>query len=266
MDSLVVNHVICRTAAHLLDDILSEECCGLLVLDPPANYGITSSRIEDYDEDAHDFDLQTQAFVLLAERAKRVLAKGGSIVFMGEPRTVTTWDIAARRVGLQHTADLAVMWAKPKRGRIDLVRQRRLNTKHRDATLPSMFTQVKWHVRPGSRHAFNPKRAVTANSNVIVCRPVPVDDRVTPTQKPVEMFNYFISLLSNLEDLVVDPFCGSGAALVAATMNDREWVGGDHNPRLCAIARKRAHDKQLKHEDRRMQPVQLWVRGRLIDL
>lgn len=48
-----------------------------------------------------------------------------------------------------------------------------------------------------------------------------------PTQKPLALLERIISASTNPGDLVLDPFCGCGTALVAAQKLGRRWVGID---------------------------------------
>ncbi len=48
-----------------------------------------------------------------------------------------------------------------------------------------------------------------------------------PTQKPIKLLERIISASSNEGDLVLDPFCGCGTAVVAAQKLGRKWVGID---------------------------------------
>ena len=48
-----------------------------------------------------------------------------------------------------------------------------------------------------------------------------------PTQKPLRLLERIIKLASNPGDLVLDPFCGCGTAVVAAQNLDRRWAGID---------------------------------------
>lgn len=247
-----LNRVFCREAEHLLDH-LDPASVGLVLLDPPADYGI--------DDHGAAFDEQTGALVNIALGAQRVLRPGGAAVFIGEPRTVLAWEHACTIVGLRHMADMAVLWSKLDRGRVDGLPKRK-GAGRRDSVLPSLFTHVKWHIRTGYRHTFNPKLQVCATSNVIVCRPVPFKDRLVPVQRPVEMYNYLISLLSESDDVVVDPFVGSGSSVIAALMAERYFIAGDHDQAMCGVTRRRL--RNWRNEP--LQRVQLWVRGALVEI
>lgn len=48
-----------------------------------------------------------------------------------------------------------------------------------------------------------------------------------PTQKPEELLRRIILASSNAEDVVLDPFVGSGTTAVAAEQLRRRWLGCD---------------------------------------
>ena len=48
-----------------------------------------------------------------------------------------------------------------------------------------------------------------------------------PTQKPAALLERLIAASSNAGDLILDPFCGCGTALVAAQKLGRRWIGID---------------------------------------
>ena len=60
-----------------------------------------------------------------------------------------------------------------------------------------------------------------------------------PTQKPIALLEEFVRLLSNKDDVICDPFCGSGSSGVAAILNGRKYLGCDINLDYCNIAENR---------------------------
>lgn len=48
-----------------------------------------------------------------------------------------------------------------------------------------------------------------------------------------------IKILTYRNDIVLDPFAGSGTSLVAAVLSDRRWLGIELSPNYCEIAKKR---------------------------
>jgi DNA modification methylase len=62
-----------------------------------------------------------------------------------------------------------------------------------------------------------------------------------------------IKILSYKNDVVLDPFAGSGTSCVAAEILDRRWIGIELSPDYAEISRKRIQSfvdkkKQLKLE------------------
>ncbi|MDH4224080.1 MAG: DNA methyltransferase [Deltaproteobacteria bacterium] len=63
-----------------------------------------------------------------------------------------------------------------------------------------------------------------------------------PTQKPVLLLERVIELVTSPGDVVLDPFCGSGTTLVAATLLGRRYIGIDNQPEATALALGRLAD------------------------
>lgn len=64
-----------------------------------------------------------------------------------------------------------------------------------------------------------------------------------PTQKPVEILQRIIVNSSQIGDLVIDPFAGSGSTGVAAIASDRRFAGCDINPASNGIYLQRLMDE-----------------------
>ncbi len=63
-----------------------------------------------------------------------------------------------------------------------------------------------------------------------------------PAPFPVELPEQLIRLYTFKDDLVLDPFMGSGSALVAAARLGRRYIGYDLDESYVDIARRRVHD------------------------
>ena len=63
-----------------------------------------------------------------------------------------------------------------------------------------------------------------------------------PTQKPLLLLERIIRLASNRNDLVLDPFCGSGTTLVAAKLHNRRFLGIDSSVEAVKLSRQRAQN------------------------
>jgi len=63
-----------------------------------------------------------------------------------------------------------------------------------------------------------------------------------PTQKPIELLERIIESSSNEGDVVMDPFCGCGTAVVAAEKLGRSWIGIDITHLAISLIKKRLRD------------------------
>ena len=60
-----------------------------------------------------------------------------------------------------------------------------------------------------------------------------------PAPFPVELAKRFINLYSFKNDLILDPFIGSGSTAIAAKLLDRDYIGYELNPEYVEIAKNR---------------------------
>jgi DNA modification methylase len=63
-----------------------------------------------------------------------------------------------------------------------------------------------------------------------------------PTQKPLALLERIIQASSNEGDIVLDPFCGCGTAIVAAQKLNRRWIGIDITHLAIALIKYRLSD------------------------
>lgn len=73
-------------------------------------------------------------------------------------------------------------------------------------------------------------------------QPSPKEALGYPTQKPLALLERIIAASSNPGDVVLDPFCGCGTAVVAAHKLDRKWIGVDITPIAVSLVQQRLFD------------------------
>jgi site-specific DNA-methyltransferase (adenine-specific)/modification methylase len=71
-----------------------------------------------------------------------------------------------------------------------------------------------------------------------LCRDTEVGKHYHPTQKPVALMRWCLSIIPNAKR-ILDPFCGSGTTGVACAELGRDFVGIEISEEYCAIARRR---------------------------
>lgn len=238
------------TAVELLSDMKAKSV-GAIITDPP--FHISTARADDWKQtrglgsdpwtDIATIDEVIEWTKPHVVQAARVLRPGGALVVMGGTQSLLGWDLTALKLGFQWMAEIIVLW----------------NTgKPRVHNFGSLHTRVVWYSRAGLRHTFN-SEARSIYSNVLVCKKTAIGDRRHPSEKPVGLTNFLVSLLSKSQDLIVDPFCGSGSTLVSAVQCGREWTGADIDSDYVKAAERR-----IARADQEIpEPVFLWVNGRL---
>ncbi len=70
----------------------------------------------------------------------------------------------------------------------------------------------------------------------------PPSKRVHPTQKPLDMIEHILNVSSKPNQIILDPFAGSGTTAIAARKIGRQFICGDLELEYVEIARKRLQD------------------------
>ena len=96
-----------------------------------------------------------------------------------------------------------------------------------------------WHKR-------RPGRGIILGSVWTDIKRILDDERTDyPTQKPLKLMERIIKASSKEGDLILDGFCGSGSACLAARNLGRKYIGIDSNPDAVAIAQGRLKEGGL---------------------
>lgn len=98
--------------------------------------------------------------------------------------------------------------------------------RNRDRRYISNIEHFTWFVKPGDKWTFNRQHA-SYDGSVIT---FPVESgggykRYHPCQKNVKLLEELIKRHTNVDDMVLDPFMGSGSTCIAAINTDRRFIG-----------------------------------------
>ena len=89
----------------------------------------------------------------------------------------------------------------------------------------------------GGKPTFNSKY-----DNGVYKFPIPREKRIHPTQKPLKLMEALIKKHSKANDLVIDPFLGSGSTALASHKLKRRFIGGDKDSSYIKQAKKRLNE------------------------
>ena len=83
-----------------------------------------------------------------------------------------------------------------------------------------------------------------------------IGNKVHPTEKPVELMKYYIENSSKENDIVLDPFMGSGSTGVACLESNRKFVGFEIDENYYQIATDRFNGTKNGKKKRKEKDLQ----------
>ncbi len=193
---------------------LPDGCVDAIITDPPYGIGYTSTTGVRVKNDK-------SPFIWFLYDAFRVLKpNGGALICF------TRWDVQQAFIDAMRIAGFVVkselVWNKVYHGMGD--------TK---AQFAPMHENILFAVR--GKYAFPGTRP----RDVLTHEKLNSAHMVHPTEKPVELLEDIITSVTHPDDLILDPFAGSGSTLVAAKQTGRRYIGVELDGDYCQTARQR---------------------------
>jgi len=236
-DSIIYNDDCINTMKKIQDDSVD-----LIITDPPYNLGLfmkeratNLAKMRDNffgaaGWDNLNFDEWELSMNSFFEETARVLKKGGSvIVFMAVIKVETIIKIAEKyglyykTTGIWHKTNpmprnMNLHFVNSTESWIYFTYKKRTGTFNNDGKMLHDFIETSVTSSNERRHGKH------------------------PTQKPVQLMEHFVNVLSNEGDTILDPFMGSGSTGVACKMNGRNFIGIEINEEYYNIAKKRIEE------------------------
>lgn len=69
-------------------------------------------------------------------------------------------------------------------------------------------------------------------------------EKIHPTQKPIELISWCVRQFSKENDIIFDPFIGSGTTAIACIANNRQFIGIEKDPEYHRLACERVEKEQ----------------------
>ena len=236
MDKELKIELNCTDAIDGLKNIRSETV-DLIVTDPAynlsKNYGISSDHLsfEQYLEFSKQWLLE----------AKRILKPTGTIyVFMGMQYISYIYQLLDKELGFLFNSWITWYYTQ------GIGKTKGFSPRHDDIlmfTKSSNFTfnldairiPQKFYRSVNNMRGANPGN-VWEFSHVHYCNQ---NRQSHPTQKPEGLIERMVLASSNIGDLVVDPFVGSGTSARVCQQLNRNFIGFDNNSNYITMARER---------------------------
>lgn len=236
-----IENTDCLTLMKKIDD----DSIDLILTDPPYNLGLfaksRAANLQNMREnffvaagwDDMDFDAWKDSMNTFFEQAARVSKKGASmIMFMSILKIETIIEIAQKHGFYYKTTGI---WHKTN------PMPRNMNLHFINSTEPWLY-----FVYGAKTGCFNNEGK--ALHDYIETSITPKREKIHgahPTQKPLELIKYFINVLSNEGDTVLDPFMGSGTTAEAAQLLNRHFIGSEIDENYFKIVENRVKNSKL---------------------
>ena len=245
---------------------IPSESVDLIFADPPyymRTEGIMKrSSGDDFDGCDDEWDkfespesYETFSFQWLSE-CRRLLRYDGSIWIIGSMQCIYTLGWIMHKIGYWFIND--VIWHKT--NPVPNFLGTRLNNSHET---------LIWAVKgKNSRRAFNYKTAKILNSaqdpdkmkqmgsvwSIPICSGSERlkdenGNKLHSTQKPLELLERIISISSNIDDIILDPFGGTMTTGVAAKKLGRRYIMIEKDKRYCEYGKKRLEETEFEDSD-----------------
>lgn len=185
-----------------------------------------------------------------AEDWLRVLKPGGSAIVFAGRRLAHRCICAFEDTGFTYKDMLA--WSKEKAAhraqRLSVVYEKRGDNKSAEewdgwkvGNLRPTYEPILWFTKPykiggtiadnmleNEVGAYNEKaflKYTSSPNNIINMSSITSDTGLHPTQKPLKLMQALIELTTKENQIVLDPFCGSGTTIIAASSLERKYIG-----------------------------------------
>jgi DNA modification methylase len=255
------NTKILQGDAIALFDGLETNSIDLIITDPPYNLG------KDYgnNHDLKGFDEYLDFSLTWLNEAYRVLKPTGTIyVFMGVRFISYLYDIMDRKLKMFFNSWICWHYTQgmgkkigfsPRHDDILMFNKSQKFTFNLDAVrVPQKYYRARNNMRganPGDVWKF---------SHVHYCNP---NRQKHPTQKPVGLIERMVFASSIEDDMVLDPFSGSGTTLRVCQQLNRNCIGFELNPDFVQMTKERLSKPFTDFDsiDERMERVPLDLRN-----
>lgn len=168
---------------------------------------------------------------LWLKRAFKLLKNGGSLIVFNDFKKSSYLIEEAQKIGFEYKDTL--IWKKTNP-----------MPRNRDRRYVPSLEMMIWFVKKDG-WTFNRNFEETYESGVFEYASESGGGykRIHPTQKPVKLIQRLIEIHSNPNDIVLDPFMGSGTTAIASIRSERRFIGFEIDKQYFDDSIKRINDE-----------------------
>jgi modification methylase len=245
---LIADRVIVGDCIEAMN-ALPQGCADIVFADPPYNLqlagdlrrpegGKVASVSEDWDlfEGFASYDAFTRAWL---KAARRILKPDGAIWTIGSYHNVFRVGAAMQDMGFWILND--IIWSKT--NPMPNFAGKRFTNAHETLIWAARSETARYRFNYHAMKALNDDLQMRSDWSLPICtgaERLKVDGvKAHPTQKPESLLYRVLLSSTDVGDLVVDPFFGTGTTGAVAKLLGRRWIGIERDTRYAAIAEAR---------------------------
>ncbi len=228
---------------------LPDNCVDLVFADPPYNLQLSGelsrpdgSRVDGVTDDWDRFDNfgQYDAFTKAwLKQCRRVLKPDGALWVIGSYHNIYRVGALMQDLGFWVLND--IVWRKS--NPMPNFRGTRFTNAHETLIWASMGEKARYHFNYRAMKSLNDELQMRSDWLIPVCggseRLKQDGTKAHPTQKPEALLYRVLLATSEVGDVILDPFFGTGTTGAVAKRLGREWIGCEQHGAYRALAERR---------------------------
>jgi site-specific DNA-methyltransferase (adenine-specific) len=254
--TLPLNQIISGDAIQIMNG-LPEKSIDLIFADPPYNMQIKGnlwrpdfSKVEGVDDDwdkFEDYRSYDQFTLAWLKAARRLLKDEGAIWVIGTYHNIYRVGKLLQDIGFWVINE--IIWEKI--NPMPNFRGVRFTNAHETLIWAKKTSTSKYTINYHAMKPFNDGKQMRSTWKLPICKGKERirlnGERVHSTQKPLALLYRVLLSSTNPDDIVLDPFFGTGTTGAAAKLLHRNWIGIEQDPLYIPVAQERID--QVTNED-----------------
>lgn len=233
----MLNTIINGDCREIFPEIKKKYSNIFVITDPP--YNIEFKGYEDYKKDGYEDNLSPEDYVKLISTFKDCL-----IAIIQYPEEMMGLIVPALGV-----PDEVLAWCYPsnigRKFRLVNIYGRQPNF---NKVLQSYKNKTDKRIKERMRQGYLGTALYDWFDDINIVKNVSKEKTVHPCPVPVALMERLIILLTEEDDIIVDPFMGSGTTGVACVKTKRNYIGIELSEKYCEEAKKRIEGCEANHK------------------